>query len=659
MLAFSKCGSSRRESAQALRKSERSHLHCCGLVPASHRQVGARGNLAQGNAGGYQHFPSRVRGMAGFGAEYPCVHQNPLSPIRQQIKTQKPRKPTNTNRMNTKLNSLKTGLTVALVLGALHLARAATSVCGPVTGTWTPGNSPYLVTCDIQAYDLTIQPGVEIRFQGPYVFEVDTKLQAQGTVNAPIVFTNDAGVVGWNGIFFNNSSPSSLTYCHVYGSTNSGIRILNATPAVSYCVIANNSAPLSGGGVYASLISGTVLMNHCTITNNTTRSSAGADDGGGGIWVNGNAEINDCYIAGNTNNPLGNEASGGGVHCLQGSTVLRRCTILGNRSFWGGGIALWSDGHAQLFNCLVAANSSGDDAGGGIMVHGRAGARADVVNCTIAGNSPHGIRNANLCYVTNSILYFNNSGGAQISGSPNVIEYSDIQNWLSGGTGNITDNPGLCAANQSLSPGSACIDTGNPDPAYYDPCTGNDFCSPSPRGTFRNDMGAYGGPGAYCQAGTNCLVIVSQPQSQSSCLAGSATFSVTVTGSEPLSYQWYFGNTPMSGRTDEQLTLTNLQGTNSGLYKVVVTNSCGNKMSDPAQLNVFDACVDICMIAGLTISGQSGSKYVLKYTTDVSNTNFTTWTPLATNTMGSSSWLYEDWGSCGQPRRFYGVRLLP
>ena len=39
---------------------------------------------------------------------------------------------------------------------------------------------------------------------------------------------------------------------------------------------------------------------------------------------------------------------------------------------------------------------------------------------------------------------------------------------------------------------SPCIDKGNPDPQY------NDVCLPPSLGAARNDMGAYGGPGA-CQ----------------------------------------------------------------------------------------------------------------------------------------------------------------
>jgi autotransporter-associated beta strand protein len=56
----------------------------------------------------------------------------------------------------------------------------------------------------------------------------------------------------------------------------------------------------------------------------------------------------------------------------------------------------------------------------------------------------------------------------------------------------------------------------------------------------------------------------------------SATFEVTATGSGPLSYQWFFGATPLGGQTNRTLTLTGLTPAQSGSYKVVVSNSVGS-----------------------------------------------------------------------------------
>ena len=572
----------------------------------------------------------------------------------------------------------KTAWRIALCLltwaGSLDLAHAATSVCGLVGGTWTSNDSPYLVTCDVAVTNLTIEPGVEIRFQGPYVFEVQGVLQAQGTLSSPIVFTNGAGVVGWNGIYFHdNSIPSSLTSCQIYGSTNSGIRIRNTTPAISHCVIANNSAPLSGGGIQASLSSGTIFISRCIITNNIISAEVAYDEGGGGIWINGNAEIDDCYIAGNIFPwGAGDHPGGAGVQCRGGSTVLRRSTIVGNQSArHGGGLAVMTLGYARLFNCLVASNSIPPGSylyGAGIAVHGSA-TGADVVNCTIVWNSKHGIFNGSLCNVTNSIVYFNNSEGAQIelytAGQPGNVEYSDIQNgWP--GTGNITNNPVVHPVTLFLQPGSPCIDAGNPDPVFNDVCLAP--CGLS-LGTVTNDMGAYGGPGACGWSSPCCPMITAQPQDQVGCLSHSATFTVKATGSGSLSYQWYFNtNTLITNATSASLTLTNLQGTNAGSYSVVVSSQYCSTNSRFAQLTLYDPYTelevewyfDTYMFAGLNIAGRPGATYVLKYTTNLLNTDWSTWTPLTTNKMGSSGWFfYLDEESLDSPTRFYGAKLKP
>ena len=153
--------------------------------------------------------------------------------------------------------------------------------------------------------------------------------------------------------------------------------------------------------------------------------------------------------------------------------------------------------------------------------------------------------------------------------------------------------------------------------------------------------------------------IASQPQSQISCLGGNASFSVTTQGSVPFSYQWHFGLNSLTGQTNAQLTLANLQTTNGGFYSVVVSNTFGSITSSNAQLTVNDSCVDIHMYAGLNISGLQGATYILKYTTNLS-LPFASWTPLATNTFnGATNWFYLDQASPFSPMRFYGVKLLP
>jgi hypothetical protein len=64
------------------------------------------------------------------------------------------------------------------------------------------------------------------------------------------------------------------------------------------------------------------------------------------------------------------------------------------------------------------------------------------------------------------------------------------------------------------------------------------------------------------------------------------TYTVSATGTAPLSYQWFKGETLIDGQTTETLTLTSVTLAASGTYKVVVSNTAGSKTSAVVTLNV-------------------------------------------------------------------------
>jgi pectate lyase len=81
--------------------------------------------------------------------------------------------------------------------------------------------------------------------------------------------------------------------------------------------------------------------------------------------------------------------------------------------------------------------------------------------------------------------------------------------------------------------------------------------------------------------------IITQPQDQTVSLGGSAAFSVTAGGSEPLSYQWYFNSgTLIANATDPTLTITNVQPGDAGTYSVTVSNLAGGIVSSNAILTI-------------------------------------------------------------------------
>lgn len=92
----------------------------------------------------------------------------------------------------------------------------------------------------------------------------------------------------------------------------------------------------------------------------------------------------------------------------------------------------------------------------------------------------------------------------------------------------------------------------------------------------------------YCMAlYLEPVKIVAQPQSQNVVLGGSASFTVSATGSQPLSYQWKHQGTNLPGRTNYTLMLSNIQSNQAGSYTVVISNSVNSQESQPATLNVW------------------------------------------------------------------------
>jgi len=77
------------------------------------------------------------------------------------------------------------------------------------------------------------------------------------------------------------------------------------------------------------------------------------------------------------------------------------------------------------------------------------------------------------------------------------------------------------------------------------------------------------------------------PQSQSVVVGNPVTFTVTATGTAPLTYQWLFNGVPIPGATSATLNFPNVQSTNAGDYSVRIANSVGTSTSLPATLTVI------------------------------------------------------------------------
>jgi autotransporter-associated beta strand protein len=96
--------------------------------------------------------------------------------------------------------------------------------------------------------------------------------------------------------------------------------------------------------------------------------------------------------------------------------------------------------------------------------------------------------------------------------------------------------------------------------------------------------------GALVSSGTISVVsppvITSQPQNFTVNSGGSAGFTVGVTGTATLAYQWQLNGTNISGATTATYNIASAQPTNAGNYTVIITNNYGAATSSIAVLAV-------------------------------------------------------------------------
>lgn len=214
------------------------------------------------------------------------------------------------------------GILSILLMMSLKYATANTPVSGNVSGQWTTAGSPYLVQGNINVaagQTLSIQPGVEVIFEGFYRFTVNGQLRAIGNSSSPIVFKmndttgwhNDISQSGgWRGIQYNpfgggGTDSSELSYCtiqdvkHGINGTVNGINALNVTYRslkVSYCIFRHNqsSANQSDGKIINVTLQATQHfdMQHCEIYDSKVRIAV--------VFINGPATISRNTLHHNT-----------------------------------------------------------------------------------------------------------------------------------------------------------------------------------------------------------------------------------------------------------------------------------------------------------------------------------------------------------------------
>lgn len=91
---------------------------------------------------------------------------------------------------------------------------------------------------------------------------------------------------------------------------------------------------------------------------------------------------------------------------------------------------------------------------------------------------------------------------------------------------------------------------------------------------------------AYTAVSGNPPTILTQPAGATVDVGGSVTFSVSASGSDPLSYQWLFNGVAINGATNSSLSIASVQASNGGTYAVTVSNNAGVATSNNVTLTV-------------------------------------------------------------------------
>ena len=371
----------------------------------------------------------------------------------------------------------------------------------------------------------TIQAGIDV------ATDTDTVLVADGTYFENIDFIGKAITIASNFLIdgdeshientiINGSQPINPDYgsCIMFISGENFNSVLNGFTItagsgkyIQYMWISLNL----GGGIYCE--NSSPSLENVTITGNS------AWRGGGIHCTNSSPSLNNVTII--DNSATGSEMPGGwggGICCdINSSPSLVNVTITANSAYDGGGICCYNNSSPSLENVTITGNTAAGP-GGGILCG--VYASPSLVNVIITGNTAAGPGGGIYCWnnsnpiLVNCVLWNDSPQEIYIYTGSVTATYSDIQGgWT--GTGNIDEDPlfvGIGVYPFSLLENSPCIDSGNPDPIYYDPEDPNNpgYALYPAMGTIINDMGAYGGPNTigWPVVGLDDNVIVQTPE---------------------------------------------------------------------------------------------------------------------------------------------------
>jgi len=131
------------------------------------------------------------------------------------------------------------------------------------------------------------------------------------------------------------------------------------------------------------------------------------------------------------------------------------------------------------------------------------------------------------------------------------------------------------------------------------------------------------------------ISIVTHPQSRTTNEGGSVTFSVIVTGSDPI-YQWYKDNSPITDATGSTYTIPFVLRGDAGVYRVNVQNTCA-----PSNVDSQNATLTV-------INDEIPPRVICAYGSNDSLTVFVTFDEPVTNALAATSYAIVPVGAGDQ-----------
>ena len=434
-----------------------------------------------------------------------------------------------------------------------------------------------------------------------------------GIASGGAVF-NTGVLLAQNSAFLSNSArggsggaggPGSVTY----------------NPMLGYIGCPGGTGGRGGDGAGGALgNSGSANLVNMTVTFNTAGGGSGASGGSGG---NTSVPKVPSWPGGDGGSGGAGGSAFGGFYDTSGNLRVTNCTVTFNSGSAGNGGPGGPGGWGAQVQGATGPNGASGSAGAGMGT-----ALTALLNSIVAGNvssngsgiiadAGHNLSSDGSCAFTNL-------------GSRNNIDPM---------LGRLADNGGPTPT-MALLPGSPAIDAG--DPAASPPTDQRGVARPL--GTAA-DIGAF----EY-----GFLAITAPPESQTVEAGTIAELWAGVASDPPFGTLWTFNDTQtLVGGSNGELQLTNCQFSDSGAYRLVLTNMVGAVTSSPAMLNVIPA-VPRRPAAGVSVTGAAGDSCTVEYSDALGPG--AVWLPLGTVVLTAQPEFCFDAATPLPQRRFYRGR---